>query len=248
MTLKELIRSKMLYGIFGISLCLLLAATAFATVSIGNQAKVIKDFGLFLITISSATLATIGGSTLLSKELSKKTIYNLLSKPVSRHTFIIGKFLGILALCITVIGISTAALMAYASLFEGQWDFKIAVGGCYILLEAVILCGAALFFSSLVVTPALSGVFSFALFLAGRGLDSILALVQNSELSFWSQKAILSIYWILPQTFRFTVANDLVYGIVPPLSYFLDCTMYAASYTGVLLVIASLLFSKRDFN
>lgn len=233
-TLKEILRSKLLYGIFGASVFLLLIATAFATVSIGDQARIIKDFGLLLITLSSALLATAGGSNLLHKELSKKTIYNLLSKPIKRSDFIIGKFLGIFSVCIVVIAVSCVGLIAYARAFEGDIDLGIAIAGMYIGFESLILCSVALFFSSLVVTPALSGILCFAVFMVGRGLQSIAALGV--------------LYWILPQTFRFAVSDGIVYGKTPTLSHTVLCAVYAISYAGALLIVATCLFSKRNFN
>lgn len=247
-TLRELFRSKVLYGVFGIVIFLELIATAFGNASIGDLSKIVKDFGLFLITVSTASLATISGSSLMYKEVSRKTIYNILSKPVSRFDFVFGKFLGIFFLCLTVIASLTTVLIIYASLFDGSIDWNIAVASVYITYEVIVVCALSMFCSSIVATPGLSGILSFSLFLIGRGLLEIYGLTQNQDIPAIVQQICKISFWVLPQTFRFTVSNDIVYGIVPSISHTMGCFFYAVSYALLLLILSTTLFSRKDFN
>ena len=76
-TVRETIRSKILYSLFFFLILLLAVSAFFGTVTIGDQEKVIKDFGLFALSLFSVLYAVISGSLLLAKELQRKTLYNL---------------------------------------------------------------------------------------------------------------------------------------------------------------------------
>ncbi len=247
-TLKELIRSRVLGGVLGLVVLLLLCATFFGTVTIGNQAKVIKYFSLFLVSLSSAGLAIFSGTSLLNKELTRKTIYNILAKPVGRSEFILGKFIGMLAACWIFIFLMTPMCILYLRLFEKGFDLSLLTGAYYMALEASVLCGAALFFSAIVATPALSGVLVFALFLAGRSVDSLKYFIDSPESTANLKGFLEGLYWILPQLNRFAISDALVYGYQPPLTYALSTLIYAVSYTGILLILGIVIFNKKDLQ
>lgn len=247
-TVKELIRSRALYGIFGFVFLALLCATFFGTVSIGSQTKVIKDFALFLVSISSAGLAIFAGTSLLNKELTRKTIYNILSKPVERSEFIIGKFVGMLGACTTVIVVLLPLCILYLFLFEGQFDFSLCVAGLYMMMEAAILCAAALFFSALISTPSLSGILAFGLFLAGRSVESLLYFIKAPDTTPLLKAVLTGLYWSLPQLNRLTVANDLVYGYIPSFSHMMMSALYSISYAGILLILGIVIFNRKELH
>ncbi len=247
-TVKELMRSRVLYGVFGLVLLLLLCATFFGTVTIGSQGKVIKDFSLFLVSLSSAGLAIFSGTSLLNKELSRKTIYNILSKPVRRSEFILGKFIGMFGACCLLILLMMPMCILYLRLFEPYIDYSLVVGAYYMILEAAVLCAAALFFSSIVMTPALSGVLVFALFLAGRSVESLNYFINSPEVTEQVKVLLQGLYMILPQLNRFMVGDALVYGVIPTGSYALASGVYAVSYTGILLVLGIVIFNRKELQ
>jgi ABC-type transport system involved in multi-copper enzyme maturation permease subunit len=107
-TYREAIRNRILYAVVAFGMVLVALSAFFGAVSIGNQADVIKDFGLFSLSFCGAVLTILSGVNLLHNEMAHKTVYNILSKPVSRWQFILGKQLG-LALMVSVM----VAFMGY---------------------------------------------------------------------------------------------------------------------------------------
>jgi len=247
-TYRELIRSKVLYSVLCFAALMVLASSLFGSVTIGDQVRVIKDFGLMSISLFSVAYAVISGSSLLHKELEKKTIYNILAKPVLRSEFVLGKYFGMLTTTTLMALLMAIGLSAFAFLFEGSFDVLIFAATIYMILELVIVCAAALFFSSVVVTPMLAGIFTFCIFLAGRSVSYLQFFMSESETQGGISYIIEALSVILPNLDRLNIMNDVVYGISPTSGHFLWAFVYSVSYAGVLLIIASMVFERREFN
>lgn len=248
LTIKELMRSKAVISTVVSVFILLLVATLFGSVSVSDKGKVILDFGLFLISLSSIIFVLLSGTSLLSKELSRKTIYNVLSKPVQRWQFVVGKFLGMYSVAAILVVLLTPMVLLYESIFTGSFEMSLLWTSFYMLLELLIVCALAMFFSAILVTPALAGALTLGLFLVGRNADSLLdfkvALGDSGLLS----KALSALYWAVPHLNAIYINNDAVYGHFPPLDHIIYSGVYAICYSGILLVLGSLIFSKKEFN
>ena len=247
-TLRESIRSKVLYLTLFFGAALVLITTLFGAVTVGDQVRVIKDFGLFSISLCTIGYAVIAGSTLLYKELARKTIYTILSKPVRRGEFLLGKFFGMLATSTVMLILLGAGLSGYIALFEHSFDPLLIRAYLCAFFELTIVCGAAIFFSSVVVTPLLSGIFTFALFLAGRSVEYLLYFTKQGEQDAFTSLLLTALYWILPHLSSLTVANRVVYGEAVLFEYLLYSGMYTFGYTTLLLLFSFCFFQRRDFN
>lgn len=249
-TFRESIRSKVLYATILIAFLLMAVTTILGSVTIGDQIKVVKDFGLFSVSIFSVAFAVISGAALLFKELSKKTIYNILSKSVARWEFLLGKYLGMLLTTLSIISILGFSLILYLYYLEGHFDPLILLSMYYTFLELVIVCAAAIFFSSIVVTPILSGLFTFGIFLAGRSVDYLLYFVQHGVAQGSGKWILETLSAGLPNLDKINIANDVVFlnfeafGI----ERLVWSSIYCLSYAGILLVLASIAFRRREFN
>lgn len=94
-TFREAVRDRVLYAMLGLASALLLFTLALAELSLDQQERVVHDLGLASISIFSVVVAVFLGSSLLYKEMERKTLYVILPKPIRRHEFLIGKYLGI---------------------------------------------------------------------------------------------------------------------------------------------------------
>jgi len=247
-TLREILRGKVLVATFGFALILVAIVSLFGAVTIGDQAKVIKDFGLFTVSLFPVGFAVVSGSSLLHQELSRKTIYNVLSKPVRRSEFVAGKFLGMVGTSTVLLFMLAATLSIYLKFFEGTFDRLLFQAYALCWFEVVLMCGVALFFSSLVVTPALSGLFSFGVFLAGRSTEILLYFISEGSIRGPAEWILKSLYWGLPHLSSLYVSNGIVHGTGVTASFILVSGAYALSYAALLLFFAQALFSRRDFN
>ncbi len=249
-TYRESVRSKILYALLFFAAALILLSLFFGSVTIGDKLKVIKDFGLFSVSIFSLAFAVISGANLLFKELARKTVYNILSKPVHRGQFLLGKYFGMVWTAGVLVLIMGLGLSGFLFLLEGSVDLYLFQAYFYMGLELVIICAAAIFFSAIVVTPVLSGLFTFALFLAGRSTEFLLYFVREGSVTEVQAMVLKGLYWILPHFHDLNVSDLVVNSQLGSLSLARAglSILYSVSYAAVLLVVASFLFRRREFN
>ncbi len=173
-TFRESMRSKILFSVFFFAVIVCAAASAFGKVTIGEQGQVVLNFGLFCVSLFSLAFVVISGSLLFAKEVSKRTIFTILARPVRRSEIVVGKWLGMLITAGALVVLMSVALGLYIQLFFNIDPLPIAAAAYCIMMELMIVCALVMFFSSLVVTPLLIGVFSASIFLAGRSSSYIL--------------------------------------------------------------------------
>jgi ABC-type transport system involved in multi-copper enzyme maturation permease subunit len=245
-TSREAIRNKVLYSIL-LFACLLTGISAiFGSASIGNTVKFVKDFSFFSISLFGVVTTVVLGVTLLSKELGKRTIYNILSKPVGRWQFVLGKYCGLLATLLVMMAALSAALFLLLYGLEGHVDWSLLPVVGAMMLELAVLLAVAIFFSSIVVTPALAGLFTAATFVAGRS-TSLLTYFFASDQPATVRDLMHVLYAVLPHLGRFYIADRVVSGIALPPAYYLDAVLYAAAYAAGLLALSVLIFQRREF-
>lgn len=245
-TAREALRSKVLYSILAFAVLVVGVAALFGSASLGDQEKFVKDFSLMGISVFGVVIAVALGVSMLGKELGKRTILNILSKPVARWQFIVGKFLGLVATLALVVAGMCGVLVALVGLVDGRLDVGLVQAGIAIILELTVLVAAALLFSSIVVTPTLAGLFTVAAFVAGRSAG-YLAFFGGPDTPAPLRTMAATLYWLLPHLHRLNIADRVVYGDLVSATYLLECAAYAAGYAGVLLLIATGLFARREF-
>lgn len=249
-TFRQLVRGKVLYLVFFFAALVIIVASLFGSVTIGDQIMVVKDFGLFAISLFSVIFAVIAGAALLQKELAQKTIYNILSKPVPRWKFVVGKFSGMVLTSWLLVLMMACALQIYLFAFEGAVDTAMFWAYINIACEAALICAAAIFFSSLVVTPVLSGLFTFGLFLAGRSVEYLLYFIAEGQVSEFGASILKGLYFVLPHLNQLSISAEVASSSLgfEPLWFSVWSVLYTAGYSGVLLILAALIFERRDFN
>jgi ABC-type transport system involved in multi-copper enzyme maturation permease subunit len=94
-TFREAVRDRVLYGVLGFACAVLLFTLAIAELSVHEQARVVTDLGLASISLFSVIVAIFLGSSLLYKEIERKTLYVILPKAIRREEFLLGKYFGI---------------------------------------------------------------------------------------------------------------------------------------------------------
>lgn len=245
-TAREALRNKVLYSILAFAVVVVAVAGLFGSVSIGDPTKFVKDFSLAAISLFGVVIAVALGVNMLAKELGRRTIFNILSKPVARWHFVAGKFLGLAGTVTLVVVAMSAALIGILGAFEGRLDPRLLVATAGIVLELTIVVAVALFFSSIVVTPTLAGIFTIAAFVAGR-CTGYLAYFRGDEWTPVVRSVSSVLYWVLPHLHRLDLADEVAYGQAVPLVYLGVATVYAIAYSMVLLVVTAVIFERRDF-
>ncbi|GIW46055.1 MAG: hypothetical protein KatS3mg077_3337 [Candidatus Binatia bacterium] len=245
-TSRESIRNKVLYTVMLFAALLIGIASAFGAVSLGDSIKFVKDFALAGLSLFGVTATVVLGVTMVHNELQRRTIYNVLSKPVTRAEFLVGKYLGLMAtLLVMMLGMAGAVLLVLGAL-EGKPDWQLVPAILAMVGEIAILAAVAVFFSTVVVTPALAGLFTVAAFIAGRSA-SWLTHFQSDEFPSALQWVATVLHYLLPHLDQLYVADRIIAGQALPLSLYVWAGTYALSYVVLLLVASLALFSRREF-
>ncbi len=246
-TTREAIRNRVLYSILAFAVLMVAVSAVFGSASIGDQIRYIKDFSLMSISLFGVIIAVVLGVNLLHQELSKKTILNTLSKPVARWQFVVGKFVGLLFTLSVVIAGMAVGLGMFLTLLEGRFDNIILVAAFASLLEIMVVIAFAVFFSSLVVTPTLAGMFTLGCFIAGRSTQYLDYFLSNDTSPFIRSLARM-LNAALPRLDYFLLGDRLVNGDMIGAGTLLFLIGYAIAYSAVLLLLAAGFFSRKEFK
>jgi ABC-type transport system involved in multi-copper enzyme maturation permease subunit len=245
-TFTEGIRSKTLYALLIYIMLILFSVTALVPLTLGEHSRILRDFGLSGIEFLSVMLAIVIGTTLVYKEVEKRTIYVIASKPVERFEFLLGKYLGMELLLGLVIFLMAVIFTLGVLFLDGKFTFILLLPVTMIFVKVSVINIIALFFSSLS-SPVLGAVFTFCFYLAGTLSRDILRLVQR--LSEGPLKIILKIfYYLLPNMGNMDLKNQAVYDTAVLWPQVWWALSYSGAYILAMLMITSLIFEKKDFK
>ena len=244
-TFKEAIRDRILYLLLFFAATSIILSRVLALLTVGDRVKIIKDVGLASISIFGVLMAVLIGTSLVYKEIDKKTIFTLLSKPLHRAEFILGKFFGlVLTLFVMTLGMSLIFLViVYLHTFRIEWTMLVAIA--YIFLELVLITAVAILFSSFS-TPILSSIFSLSFYLIGHlswGLEVLIKKMGAGA----ARTAAQFLYVFLPDLENFNFKTEVVHGLPIPAGIFVYSFLYGICYTAFILGLAILIFRRRDF-
>jgi len=175
-TFKEAIRDRILYLLLFFAAVSLILSRLLSLLTVGDKTKIIIDAGLSSLSIFGVLMAILMGTGLVYKEIDKKTVYTLLSKPINRNQFILGKFLGLIITLFIMLLVMTAVFIIIILLHSGTISWKLFVSLGFVFLELCLITSVALLFSCFS-TPILSSIFSLSFYLIGHlswGLETLI--------------------------------------------------------------------------
>jgi ABC-type transport system involved in multi-copper enzyme maturation permease subunit len=246
---RESVRERVLYNLIVFAFLMIGAAVFLGSISVGVEQIILVNLGLEAISVFGLLIAIFIGIGLVSKEIDRRTIYNILSKPVTRAEFILGKYAGLLLTLFVNTAIMTVGFyFALAIQKKGLalHDFSLLVAVYFILLQLAIVVGIAIFFSC-ISTSILSAVFTFCLFVIGNFSSDIRWFGQESG-SPVLEKMTAILYYLLPNFGDFNVIDRVAHGVRIPGLLITANTCYALLYIAVLLSGAVLIFEEREFR
>jgi ABC-type transport system involved in multi-copper enzyme maturation permease subunit len=246
-TFREAVRDRILYNLVLFVLLITGSAIFLGELTAGHEARTIINLGLGAMLIFGAFISIFVGVSLVSKEIEKRTVYAIFSKPIGRGEFIAGKYLG---LCLTLlvnilimgIGISLALL------YVGGGNLALTVWGAIVLIyfQLAILTAVAILFSSFS-SPALSALLTFSVFIIGH-FSSALREFSATMGSAFTKSFFNFLYYFLPNFSLFSFAANASRGEVPSASMLGGAILYAVFYICVLLAVTILIFRRRNFK
>jgi len=244
-TFKEAIRDRILYLLLFFAALSILVSRVLALLTVGDRAKVIKDVGLASISFFGALMAILIGTGLVYKEIEKRTIFTLISKPMRRHEFLLGKFFGLVLTLLVMLVLMSVIFLALVFFHTSTVEWKLLLAILYIFIELILITAVAILFSSFS-TPILSSLFSLCFYLIGHFSWSLETLIKKIPAGLLRVLAQI-VYTILPDLENFNFKTEVVHGLTIPPRVLLYSVAYGLLYTVFILILAVLVFRRRDF-
>ena len=245
-TFRETIRQKILYTLLICSIIFIFAAYFIGDLTLTDQLKIVKDMGLASISIFGTLMAIFIGISLVWSEIDRKTAYTIISKPIERWHFLLGKYLGLLLAIAVNIGIMFLTFTAVVLLMEHTFHVMLLKALFLIFIELAIITSIALLFSTFT-TPTLSAAFTVGFFIIGHFLPTLQYLADNSR-SQVTRVFLNVLYCFLPNLENFNIKGEATYNLPISNLYLLYATIYGLCYMAIPFVLAAAIFSRRDLK
>lgn len=250
-TFREAARIRVLYGIGVLVIGSNLLAIVLGQLSLTDADRVAREVGLAGISLFGSLTAIFLGVFLLYTEVQRRTIHAILSKPISRWEFVVGKYAGMAVVLSVLVGVFAVAMIAMLELQGAGVSASVAKAVVLSWLEVVTVAAIAIFFSSFS-TPFLSGIFALAMWVIGRLVPDLESLAETA--SPWIRITTRVALEIVPDVHLFAVSGRTlegtaasVHGEFVPWSYVALAAAHGLGWTVGLLALAALLFHRRDF-
>jgi len=244
-TFKETIRNKVLYNILLVAAVVLLLAMSFGDLSVMSRVQVMSDFGLATMSLTGLLLAVFIGVGVLGAEIADKTVYGVLCKPVDRIQFIIGKFLGLfVTLVLNFLLIALIFVTAITIMTGRAPQSAIFLAVLLLMVEMSIIIAAAIAWSCFT-TPTLAAIFTLSFYVAGH-LNDLITLSADAQTNPLNKAILTALHYILPNLEYFNIRTAVVFGLPIAQGHIAVSTIYGLLYTMLLLLIASILFDRKD--
>ncbi len=254
-TFRETVRDRIIYALIFFAAIVTVLGIVLGSLSVGQDIRILKDIGLAAISFIGGIIAVFAGTNLVYKEVERRTVYIIFTKPVSGWQFVLGKYIG-LCLCVAVMVLAMGAFLAVivtalggniagASFVEQIKEITQELSLIY--LELLFVTALATFFSTFS-TPVLSVLFTLAIWLAGHLGESLLELGKLSQNPFVAQ-ILTVVFYCLPDFAGLTrIRGHLLYGTAPGTEVLTYLVTYVLAYVLMLLVLAAIVTERKEFS
>jgi len=245
-TVREVVRQRMVLvlALFGVGL--VAASQVLSPLALGEGRKVVTDFGLAGASLLATLLTVVLGSSLLQKELERRTIYAVMAKPIRRSEFLVGKFLGLWITAAALAAGMTAIVIGLVAVSYGDAPWVLVGSLALSVVELGVITALVVFYSSFS-TPALTALFTAATIVAGTLAEDLLYFASQGAAP-WLARVTEAVYWFLPHLALFNARGTVVHGVPVAPERLAFAAAYGLLYLFALLVAAGVIFGRREFR
>jgi Cu-processing system permease protein len=251
-TFRWAIRHRFLLAVILVSVGVMLFAMVLGEMSLHQEQRVAIDVGLGGVSFFGWITAIVLGVLLLYTEVQRRTIHTMLAKPIERHELLLGRYAGMAATLTLLVVVSTIAMAALFWLRDVPFTAATCKALVLIWVEVLVVAAIAAFFSSFA-SPILAGVFTFGIFAVGRVTPELRAAIETADSPVIRGVCRAALH-VVPDLNLFQVSGTTldgrpvsVHGEFVEWSYVAMAAGHGALYIGLFLVLAIVIFARRDF-
>lgn len=261
-TYKEGIRNRALYGITLLALFLLLATHVVSGLIMREVGKVAVDMALSTVSLAGLLLVFFVVISLLAKDLDKKTIYMVITRPVSREQYVLGKYFGIALLILVSMAVLSilaglSILLVKTTTSPVYFDrFSWAMVGLSLVcttLSLLVLAALSVLFSTLTSTSFVAQILTMIAYIIGQSLNDVKSLIETTAKTTGGETSpaivymVKIAYYLFPNLSLFDIKLQAAHGLPIAPVYFVWTILYAAVYICLAIYIAMRIFRRREF-
>lgn len=252
-TFREIMRERIIYAFLIFACAITMVSILLGTLSVGQNLRILGDLGLAAISLIGGAIAVFAGTNLVYKELERRTVYIIFTKPVTGWQFITGKYLGLCACIFVVVG-AMGLFLSCLLWLSGTPDLNSLIASlrqvarplALVYVELLFVIACATFFSTFA-SPMMSVLFTLAVWLIGHFSDSLRSLGQLSQSAIFASTA-KAVYLSVPDLASLTKTRALMmYGQPAPTELVAFITCYVFGYVVLLILLASIVTEHREF-
>jgi ABC-type transport system involved in multi-copper enzyme maturation permease subunit len=247
-TLREALRERLFHNLLVFAVLLVAGSLTISQLTLGEQFRIIADIGTSATQIFGTLIAVFLGVGLVSKEIDRRTCYAALARPVSRASFVAGKYLGLVATLSINVALMALATAAVLVTYRGAGALSWAYLATFALIAVQLaLCGAFAVLFSTFTTATLSSILTLALVAAGWLFGEVRAFwLQAPQVELKSLVRVLDV--VLPNMTLLDLKETVTYGDAVSLGSVLARGAYGVAYSATLLLLAAVVFTRRDIR
>jgi len=242
-TAVEALRERIFYVVLLFAVVLVASSCILTPLAPGAQRKVVADFGLACIDALGMLVILLSGAGLVRREIERRTLDVILSRPVGRLEYLLGKCLGLVATLAVLVVAMTCVFAVTLQLTGFGWHqrYLLAIGATG--LELLVMASLAVLFSTFT-SPTLASLFTLGLFAAGHLAETVLRLSGSPGLDAMVRMS----RFVIPALGLFDLRAEVVHGAAVDGSRIAAAIAYALLYAGTALYLASLVFRRRELR
>jgi len=245
-TVRESVRNKILYALLFFAVLMIGAGVIIGSLSYVESDRILQDVGLASIRLFGVAIAIFVGINLIHKEVDRRTVYTILSKPISRAEFLLGKYVGLtltiwMQMSIMVVAFAGVSLASGAPLAWQHAAFFVLTGA-----ELALVVAVATFFSAFT-TPLLAAFFTTGTWVVGQLTRDLRDIGANSESPLMADITAIA-HRVLPDLQSLNLASEAAHLLPITSADVVLPLLYGFGYVTVILMGAVYLFERRDFR
>ena len=243
-TFRESVRDKVLYVLLFFAGTTILGSKALGWISIGQDLKIVVDISLAATSLFGVLIAIFVGTSLVYKEIDKRTLYTILAQPMHRFEFILGKYFGLMGLLLVTTAAMTALSGTYVLVLGGNPGATFLLAALLVYWKLLLVTAFAVLLSTLT-SPILGALIVFCVYVFGHATGVFHELPPQFDGTL-AKQLLEAAYYVIPNLSHFDIRSEAANGIPVAPVYVLWVLVYGTAYAAVLLGLAGLAFEDKD--